>query len=457
MARPIGEELARNPTAISRPKGGWFARIWTQRAESAAGNPTVEKIHLGRADPFTLWIAPRTESRLEPCPDAEISTIPSMAFTLWVTQQKQASVPAEAPLEGDIVDQVIAPLPAGVFDQPAVDEPVSSEGGQEDNQRIQPAGNPVPAILTSHAFTVWTTPQALASPVILTVSAGRGHPSGNTREDKAEQGPSIKGDVAEKSSMGVIVRLGALAAMILLLIAAMFVIASKDKEIGDLNHNAGLAKKKINELKHDKGELKGLLLKEHGRSGDLAKELGILKTDFKAAKEQYAKESADLQAQGDQLALNLKEVRAMLEESKKAFVQEQSTRVQVERDRKALIVDLEEATRRTAGMMKKVEDNQRLLAALGEREDLMKKEMSATSKALEDAREQMAAGKMQLQQSEKQAARLAAEVQKLKAVIDDLKSKPDQPPKPAPRENPVPEVEPKAVPKDKPDKGPINV
>ena len=70
--------------------------------------------------------------------------------------------------------------------------------------------------------------------------------------------------------------------------------------------------------------------------------------------------------------------------------------------------------------------------------------------------------KMQLEQLEKKAALLAAEVKKLKAVIDDLKIKPAQLPKPPesksdPQENPVPEVEPKAAPKDKPDEGPINV
>ena len=77
----------------------------------------------------------------------------------------------------------------------------------------------------------------------------------------------------------------------------------------------------------------------------------------------------------------------------------------------------------------------------------------------------MTAGKSQLEQSEKKSAQLAAEVKKLKAQVDELKSSPAQPPaptqlpesKPGPAPDPVPEAEPKESPKDKPDKGPINV
>jgi hypothetical protein len=516
MARPVGEELARNPTAISRPKGGWFARIWTQRAGSAAGNLTVEKIHLERADPFTLWLAPRTESRIGACPDAEIPAIPSRAFTLWTKKDNSPKSSGGNPIKGVVEDQVIAPLPEGVFD-----EPVLSEGHHEELQTMQPSGDPAPIPL-SCAFTIWTTPEALASPVILTVSAGQIQSPGDIRDNEAEQEPSTDGDianlklpliridrgnaftlwtssryissgnlqglspvvandstsgkerqevpdtagvVAEKSPMSGVAPLGALAAMILLLIAAMFVIAAKDKQIGDLDLKAGVAKEKTNELKHDKQDLKALLGEEQEKGAGLAKALIGLNSDFTAAKEQYAKDSADLQTQGDQLVLNLKEVRAMLEESKKAFAQEQATRVQVERDQKALMIDLEKVTLRMAVMIKNLDDAKRTLAAFEQREDLMEKKMAQTGKALEESRAQMASGKMQLEQSEKHAAQLAAEMKKLKAQVDDLKAKPAQPPqstklpesKPEPPQDPVPEAEPKAVPKDKPDKGPINV
>ena len=516
MARPIGEELARNPTAISRPKGGWFARIWNQRVGLSDGNLTGEKIHLERADPFTLWIAPRTESRPGSCLNAVIATIPSRAFTLWATQGAPANVSAQPPIDGGVVDQVIAPLPAGVFD-----EPVSSEGHHKELQTMQSSGDPAPIPL-SRAFTLWTTAEALASPVILTVSAGIARPPGNAPEDEAGQEPSTDGDisnlglpliridrcnaftlwsnprymtsgnlqglspvvandhtsgeerqevpdtvgvVAEKSPMGGIARLGALAALILLLISAMFVISAKNKEISDLHNTAGFAKEKINELKHHKQDLKALLGEEQKKGTGLAKELAGLNSDFTAAKEQYAKESADLQEQGDQLVLNLKEVRAMLEESKKAFAQEQATRVQVESDQKALMIDLEKVTVRMAVMIKNLDDAKRVLAAFEQREDSMEKKMAETSKALDEARAQMATGKIQLEQSEKKAVQLAAEMKKFKAQIDELKAKPAQPPqstkppesKPEPAQDPVPEAEPKEVPKEKPDKGPINV
>ncbi|MFP6873299.1 MAG: hypothetical protein VCA55_07280 [Verrucomicrobiales bacterium] len=524
MARPVGEELARNPTAISRPKGGWFARIWTQRAGSAAGDLTVEKIRLERADPFTLWITPRTESRPGPRPGSAITSIPSRAFTLWATQQAPANVSAETPIDGTVVDQVIAPLPAGVFD-----EPVLSEEHHEELQTVQSSGDPA-AILLSGAFTVWTTAEALASPAILTVSAGQVQPPGDTRGNEAEQSPPANSDVANlelpliriarcsaftlwgndaegssetlqglaltggndftagdagqgvpgsppvvldtpgHSPMGGTARLVALAALILLLIAAMFVITAKNKQIGDLNLGAGVAKGKINELKHDKQDLKGLLGDQQVKGAVLAKEHATLKSDFAAAKEQYAKASADLQARGDQLALNLKEIRSMLEGSKRDLARGKADREQIDLNYRKARSGLEAQLVKTEAVQKELEIQRKVLSDLGASMEQQKKtaaaaaadarlKMAAADKALEDAGAQMASRKMQLEQSEKKAALLAAEVKKLKAVIDDLKIKPAQPPesKPDPQENPVPEVEPKAAPKDKPDEGPINV
>ena len=91
--------------------------------------------------------------------------------------------------------------------------------------------------------------------------------------------------------------------------------------------------------------------------------------------------------------------------------------------------------------------------------------MSETSKSLQEAKAKMATDQIRVEQSEKKAAQLAAEVKKLKAQVDELKSNPAQPPaptkppesKPGPEQNPAPEVEPKEAPKEKPDKGPINV
>ena len=114
MARPVGEELARNPTAISRPKGGWFARIWTQRAGPAAGNPAdLDKIHLERANPFTLWVAALNEPEPQPGEGSGQEGTPSKAFTLWTAEAIPENPSGENPA-GDSPGQVIAPLPEGV-------------------------------------------------------------------------------------------------------------------------------------------------------------------------------------------------------------------------------------------------------------------------------------------------------------------------------------------------------
>ncbi|MEC9326889.1 MAG: hypothetical protein VYC63_03165, partial [Verrucomicrobiota bacterium] len=51
MARPVGENIEKNPTAISRPEGGWFARIWNERSKSVK-----HLINLGLSEPFTVWV-----------------------------------------------------------------------------------------------------------------------------------------------------------------------------------------------------------------------------------------------------------------------------------------------------------------------------------------------------------------------------------------------------------------
>ena len=61
MARSVGENIEKNPTAISRPEGGWFARIWNERSKS-------EKllISLDRSEAFTVWVR-----SIEKCKDLQ--------------------------------------------------------------------------------------------------------------------------------------------------------------------------------------------------------------------------------------------------------------------------------------------------------------------------------------------------------------------------------------------------
>ena len=50
MARPVGEEDNNEiPKAISRPEGGWFAKIWDERKTGKR-----KMIKLDRSEPFTV-------------------------------------------------------------------------------------------------------------------------------------------------------------------------------------------------------------------------------------------------------------------------------------------------------------------------------------------------------------------------------------------------------------------
>ena len=95
MARPIGEDSSKAKTVISRPEGGWFARIWSQR-EGGYSLPPTEKIRLGRCDPFTLWTRPPESSDAAGAATALISIGPSRAFTLWIPEESAAAGDDEA-------------------------------------------------------------------------------------------------------------------------------------------------------------------------------------------------------------------------------------------------------------------------------------------------------------------------------------------------------------------------
>ena len=527
MARPVGEELARNPTAISRPEGGWFAKIWKQHTGSDPGNSSVDKIHLERANPFTLWIASLKEPAAEPVKDSSPAPIPSRAFTLWTAAETPENPFEENPAGDSPGDQVIAPLPEGVFGETDEATELSGQAHEQDIGSKSSRGQS-PGSAPAHPFTIWTTPEALASlpsasadQLYSHVSApevedeedtpaddevSRPEPSliriensgaftlwtndrynspGNAQESSPDAAhdcspgeqvqdeavPALVG--AEQSSQGGgVERLVALALLILGLVAAMFVISSKNKAISDFMANEREAEKKMSELTHGKHDLNVLLDAEQEKATGLEKKLAGLESGFTTAKENHAKESADLRAQGDQLALNLKEMSSMLEESKRAFAQEQETRVQADLNYRKASSELEAQLVKTESAQKELEIQRKALSELGASMEQQKKtaaaaatdarlKMAAAGKALEDAKAQMAAGKVQLEQSEKKAAQLAAEVKKLKARVDELKANPAESPlpikPPQSKPDPAPEADPKESPKEKPDKGPINV
>ena len=106
MARPVGEEEDNVPKAISRPEGGWFARIWDERN----GGPK-KMIKLGRSAPFTIWTSQdylsinecsNISSLSESLREKELISLPSSkAFTVWAKATHKSerlieSIPDEA-------------------------------------------------------------------------------------------------------------------------------------------------------------------------------------------------------------------------------------------------------------------------------------------------------------------------------------------------------------------------
>ncbi|MDB4783346.1 hypothetical protein OAG39_01875 [Verrucomicrobiales bacterium] len=153
MARSVGENIEKNPTAISRPEGGWFARIWNERSKS-------EKllISLDRSEAFTVWVrsigkckdlqfldevfSSSVESRgNDDCiSEAEfISLPPSKAFSVWTKISEEQ-------------DEEIPTLPIEAFDESQTDEDKASIRLGRDNL----------ISLTSKCFTIWITPVAVA-------------------------------------------------------------------------------------------------------------------------------------------------------------------------------------------------------------------------------------------------------------------------------------------------------
>ena len=209
MARPIGDKGAHKTIALSRPQGGWFAKIWNQRnrggSSGGAATPavTADKITLGRCAPFTLWVgegintvppaadepeppanepaeigslpsealakehfdkqkeeeAPHHESESEPAVVAAAdlglpSRPPSRAFSIWTTKEALA---ARAIVDEDDEDEALV-----VFDE--CEGAVAAEV-LEKLDRI-----PAPAAPKSRAFTLWTSAEAFATPKIMSMA-----------------------------------------------------------------------------------------------------------------------------------------------------------------------------------------------------------------------------------------------------------------------------------------------
>lgn len=146
MARPVGEEDNNKiPKAISRPEGGWFAKIWDERKSGQK-----KMIKLGRSVPFTVWISPykigdngglNNEPESVMIESVELIKLPlSKAFTIWAMKEK---------LTAD-TQEIIESIPEEAFQDESTKEKLNKE-------------------LRSTPFTIWTTEQALSDSRIINI------------------------------------------------------------------------------------------------------------------------------------------------------------------------------------------------------------------------------------------------------------------------------------------------
>lgn len=146
MARPVGEEDNNKiPKAISRPEGGWFAKIWDERKSGQK-----KMIKLGRSVPFTVWISPykigdngglNNEPESEMIESVELIKLPpSKAFTIWAIKEK---------LTAD-TQEIIESIPEEAFQDESTEEKLNKE-------------------LRSTPFTIWTTEKALSDSRIINI------------------------------------------------------------------------------------------------------------------------------------------------------------------------------------------------------------------------------------------------------------------------------------------------
>lgn len=146
MARPVGEEDNNKiPKAISRPEGGWFAKIWDERKSGQK-----KMIKLVRSVPFTVWISPykigdngglNNEPESEMIESVELIKLPpSKAFTIWAIKEK---------LTAD-TQEIIESIPEEAFQDESTKEKFNKE-------------------LRSTPFTIWTTEQALSDSRIINI------------------------------------------------------------------------------------------------------------------------------------------------------------------------------------------------------------------------------------------------------------------------------------------------
>ena len=146
MARPVGEEDNNEiPKAISRPEGGWFAKIWDERKTGER-----KMIKLDRSEPFTVWVdliklgkslSTISDQKIECVEKTELIKLPqSKAFSIWCMEQKLIADSEE------LIESIPEEAFSGVLNQ--------------ENRKSEFIYNP---------FTIWTTGEFVLDTKILKI------------------------------------------------------------------------------------------------------------------------------------------------------------------------------------------------------------------------------------------------------------------------------------------------
>lgn len=440
MARPVGENIEKNPTAISRPEGGWFARIWNERSKSVK-----LLISLDRSEPFTVWVR-----SIEECKDLQlrdkvslssvesrskndrisgvqlISLPPSKAFSVWteISQEK---------------DEIISTLPVEAFNESQSDNDKASIQLSSDNL----------VNLTSKCFTIWITPEALAESRFdkIDLSNDEALPI----EEEVLIDSVIEDYPKEPSSREKKLVLVPIVFSILLVTAIIWMFV-RANELALVKENLDSATKKISSAE------KGLVDKEE-KISDLEKVI-ISERDANKKASLNAKEVARLEIKKSNEAFlgKVKEVELLVKERDKIksdYEKSKSLNLQEVQKLKSEMATVEEKNKETqAQILKANKDNLNLtkrVTSLEEEKDELNKAVSDSEAAAKKARDNYVAAIQtvendlkeanqslekeksnsltigeKLNLSDSQLKKLMMEIEKLNSKIKDLEQS-DQP------------------------------
>ena len=299
MARPVGEEDNNKiPKAISRPEGGWFAKIWDERKSGQK-----KMIKLGRSVPFTVWISPYKigdNGGLNNEPESEmieslklIKLPPSKAFTIWAIKEK---------LTAD-TQEIIESIPEEAFQDESTEEKLNKEF------RLTP-------------FTIWTTEQALSDSRIINIQLISSNEKADNQLadvvlDKQDENVSIKEENKNQIQSHPFPVYSVICSLVLLVfIGWMFVKASQLNDLktqqaslkislGEKEKEIGEKDEMISKAKQDNVNLKNTLSDERLRAKSAALNAQEVKRlELKKSNDRLQEKISEIKALSEQMRIN---------------------------------------------------------------------------------------------------------------------------------------------------------